>query len=191
MNYTGGFWNLLNPYALVGGLVAVVGFSLIGAVYIMMRTTGDLREAARKAALRIWLPTVAILLVFIISSYFSTDILFRLGVNPGVVPITAVLALVVSGWFIRENRDGWAFGLIAGGIALAGATIFLDLFPRVLISSTNPDWSLTIYNASSSPYTLTVMSIVVVIFLPFVLAYQVWSYWVFRKRVTEKSVIEY
>jgi cytochrome bd ubiquinol oxidase subunit II len=191
MNYTGGFWNLLNPYALIGGLVTMSGFTLIGAVYMMLRTTGDLRETARKAALRIWLPTVIILVVFIIASYFSTDILFRLGVNPGVVPITAVLALVVSGWFIKENRDGLAFGLIAAGIALIGVTIFMDLYPRVLISSTNPDYSLTIYNASSSHYTLTVMSIVVLIFLPFVLAYQAWSYWTFRKRVTEKVAGDY
>lgn len=191
MNYTGGFWNLLNGYALLGGLVTLSGFALDGAVFLMLRSTGELREAARKAALRIWVPTLLFLVFFIVASYFNTDILFKLGVNPGPVPIGAVLALVIAGWFIREGRDGWAFGLVATSIALSGAAIFLGLFPRVLISSSNPDWSLTIYNAASSPYTLKTMAIVVVIFLPFVLAYQVWSYWLFHKRVTEAAINEY
>lgn len=191
-NYAGGFWNLLNPYALIGGLVTLSGFTLLGAVFLTLKTEGNLQAAARRAATRLWLPAMVILVVFTVMTYLSTDILTKLGVDPGTAPIGAVLALLVSGWFIREKRDGWAFVLLASSTVLATATVFLLLYPRVLISSLNPDWSLTIYNTSSGAYTLRVMSIITLIFLPVVLAYEGWSYWIFRKRLTEKAeTLEY
>lgn len=86
---------------------------------------------------------------------------------------------------------GWAFGMTCAAMALATLTIFMSLYPRVMVSSLNPDWSLTIYNASSTPYTLTVMSIVALVFVPVVLIYQGWTYWVFRHRVTAETKLEY
>ena len=71
------------------------------------------------------------------------------------------------------------------------ATLFVALFPRVMVSSLDPEWSLTIYNASSTPYTLRIMSIVAAVFVPVVLAYQAWTYWVFRHRITAGSHLEY
>jgi cytochrome d ubiquinol oxidase subunit II len=186
MNYVGGFWNLLNVYALLGGLTAISGFMLHGAVFISLKTSGNLMEDARKSAMRLWLPTLIILMAFTVATYFSTDILSKLGVNPGPIPIGAILALLVTGWFIREQRVGWAFLLTSLTIILVMTTLFMVLYPRVLVSSINPDWSLTITNSSSSPYTLQVMSIVALIFVPIVLVYQAWSYWLFRKRLTEK-----
>lgn len=186
MHYVGGFFNLLNPYALLGGVAAVLAFTLHGAIFLSLKTTGDLLGKARRAASRLWLPTMLVLVLFVVFTYFQTDILTKLGVNPGPVPILSVITLLAAAWFIRTNRDGWAFTMTATGIATSIATLFLIMFPRVMISSLNPDWSLTIYNASSGPYTLQVMTIVVVIFLPVVLAYQGWSYWVFRKRIETK-----
>ena len=87
-----------------------------------------------------------------------------------------------------RGRSGWAFTLTALSIIFAVASIFMILYPRVLVSSLNPAWSLTITNAASSPYTLKIMSIVVLIFLPFVLAYQAWTYWVFRKRLSVSNI---
>ncbi len=184
--YVGGFWNLLNPYALLGGLVSLFGFTLHGAIFLSLKTTGTLQEMARKAASRLWLPAVAALILFVVFTYFETDILNKLGVNPGPIPIGAAVALLVGGWFIYKRQDGWAFAMTTLTIVFAMTTIFMELYPRVLISSLNPDWSLTVYNASSSPYTLETMSIITLIFLPFVLVYEGWSYWVFRKRVTDK-----
>ena len=86
---------------------------------------------------------------------------------------------------------GWAFILNSLTILLSTLTIFISLYPRVMVSSLNPAWSLTIYNASSSPYTLTVMTIVALIFVPIVLAYQGWTYWVFRERIGKESTLEY
>lgn len=185
-NYVGGFFNLLNPYALVGGLVSLVGFTLHGAIYLTLKTDGALQEDARHIAVRMWLPALAVLAAFVVYSYFATDALSKLGVNPGPVPIGAVLALLAAGWFIRSKQDGWAFAMTSLTILFAAATIFMILFPRVLISSLSPDWSLTIYNTASGTLTLQTMAIVTAIFLPIMLIYFGWTYWVFRKRVTEK-----
>ena len=95
-------------------------------------------------------------------------------------------AILVAGYFIRKGLNGWAFGLTSLTIVFSLTTMFLILFPRVMVSSTNSDWSLTIYNAASSPYTLRTMSIVALILVPVVLIYQAWSYWVFRKRVSSE-----
>ena len=186
MNYVGGFFNLLNPYALLGGVVSLLGFTLHGAIFLSLKTTDDLCEQSQSMARRLWLPTTAVLLAYVVSTYFFTDILQRVGVNPGIVPIGAVLTILAAGYFIRVSRSGWAFIMTAASILFAVASIFIVLFPRVLVSNPNPEYSLTIYNAASSQYTLTVMAIIALIFLPFVLGYQVWAYWVFRKRVSAR-----
>lgn len=183
MQYTGGFFNLLNPYALVGGIATLLTFTLHGAIFLSMKTTGDLMERAQQAARRLWLPVVGILVILLIGTYLSTDILARLGVNPGFVPLAGMIAIMAAGYFIRKEYNGWAFGLTSITIAFSLITMFAILFPRVMVSSTNPDWSLTIYNAASSAYTLRAMTIVALILIPIVLAYQAWSYWVFRNRV--------
>jgi cytochrome d ubiquinol oxidase subunit II len=186
MNYTGGFFNLLNPYALLGGIAAVATFALHGAIFLSLKTTGELMESARVLASRLWLPVVAILLVLLGATYLETDILSNLGVNPGPVPLAGAAAILVAGYFLSKKREGWAFAMTALTIATAIITFFMIMFPRVMISSIDPSYSLTIYNASSSPYTLRVMTIVALIFVPVVLLYQGWTYWVFRKRVEGK-----
>ena len=108
----------------------------------------------------------------------------RLGLWVILVPILSLVLLGLSYVFIGQGKFGLAFGMTAGAIALAVITHFASVFPNVMISTTNPDFSLTIYNASSTPYTLKVMSIVALIFVPIMLVYQAWTYWTFRKRVT-------
>jgi cytochrome d ubiquinol oxidase subunit II len=184
MNYVGGFWNLLNPYALLGGLTFVALFTLHGAIFLSLRTEGELLEKAHRAAQRAWLPAVVLVFLFVIVGYFTTDVFGRLGVNPGVAPLGAGAALLSAGWFISARHHGWAFVMTGLTITLSTLAIFQGLFPRVMISSLNPAWNLTIYNASSSPYTLTVMSWIAISFVPIVLAYQIWNYWVFRQRLS-------
>jgi cytochrome d ubiquinol oxidase subunit II len=182
--YTGGFWNLLNPFALLGGLVSLTGFITHGAVFLTLRTTGTLEERARQWAFRAWIPACLVLVAYTIAAYFETDILTKLGVNPGPVPICSVVSLLVAGWFIRQRRDGWSFIMTSLAILLAIATLFMQLHPRVLISSLDPAWSLTIYSAASGAITLKTMTVVALIFLPVILGYIGWSYWIFRKPVT-------
>ncbi len=187
MVYTGGFFNLLNPYALLGGVVSLLGFTLHGAIFLTLKTSGELVDKARKLALRLWIPELVVIVGFTVATYFTTDVLQKLGVNPGPVPIGALVAVLLVGYFLNRKNDGWAFGMSALAILLSVVTMFLILYPRVLISSTDPAFSLTVFNASSSPATLRLMTIVALILVPIVLAYQGWTYWIFRKRLTEKK----
>jgi cytochrome d ubiquinol oxidase subunit II len=182
---------LLNGYALIGGLTSLVGFTLHGAIFLSLKTTGDLQERSHKFALKLWIPAVVLLVGFGIATYFATDMLERLGVDPGVIPILAIVALVLAGYFLKVKRNGWAFAMTALSIATTTLTLFLILFPRVMVSSLNPTWSLTIYNASSSEYTLKIMTIIALVLVPVVLTYQGWTYYVFRKRLTTESELEY
>ncbi len=191
MNYAGTFFTLLNPYALLAGVTTLLTMTFYGAIFLNLKTDGELREKAHTMAWKLWLPVVVLMLIFLVATYLATDILQRLGVDPGVVPLVGMVALLLSGYFIRKERQGWALVMTALTIAFALITAFMIMFPRVMISSLDPAYSLTIYSASSSPYTLRVMTIVALTFVPIVLAYQAWSYWVFRKRLTADSKLEY
>ncbi|HZC05497.1 MAG TPA: cytochrome d ubiquinol oxidase subunit II, partial [Ktedonobacterales bacterium] len=183
-NYVGGFWNLLNPYALLGGVTFVGVFALYGAIFLALKTENPTGERAHIVARIIWLPVTALVFAFVIAGYFATDVFARLGVNPGVAPLMAAAALISLGWLLAERRHGWAFIMMAALIVLSIATLFMGLFPRVMVSSLNTAWDLTIYNASSSPYTLTVMTIIALTLIPIVLAYQAWNYYIFRQRIS-------
>jgi len=191
MQYVGSFGDLLNPYSLAGGLATLSAFTLHGAVFLSLKTRGEIEERAHKAAMRIWLPAVILVFLFVIAGYFATDMFTKLGVNPGPVPLGAGAALLAAGWFIRQRRSGWAFVMTGLTIVLSAATVAIGLYPRVMVSSLNPAWSLTIYNASSSPYTLRILAIVALVLVPIVLLYQGWSYWVFRKRIGREDSLEY
>ena len=191
MNYVGGFFNLLNPYALLAGITTVAICILYGAIFLTLKIKGALAQTARDFARKFWIIAVLLLLAAQVATYFSTDILGQFGVNPGVIPLAGAASILLAGFFIRKQKDGLAFTMTALSIALTLTTIFIILFPRVMVSSLNPMYSLTIYNASSTQYTLTIMTVVALIFVPIVLLYQGWSYWIFRKRLTMDSHLEY
>ncbi len=187
MQYVGGFWNLLNPYALLGGLASLIIFTLHGAFFLALKADEPIRERAYQLARRVWIPATVLMFLVVGTGYFASDIFVRLGVNPGYVPLTAGATLLASGWFLRERQLGWAFGMLGASIVFSTFAAFLGLFPRVMVSSLNAAWSLTITNASSSNYTLTVMTVVAGIMVPIVLIYQAWNYYIFRQRVTRQS----
>ena len=189
--YTGGFFNLLNPYALVAGLASLTAFVTHGAIFLNLKTTDLLRERALAATKAVGPVAAVMITLFVLTTYLWTDAFGRLGVDPGLVPILAVVCILGAGAFVRQGRMGWAFVMTSLAIALSTVTIFLALFPRVMVSSLDPAWSLTLYNASSTPYTLKVMSIVALVFVPIVLVYQGWTYWVFRHRITAQTHLEY
>ncbi len=182
--FVGNFWDLISVYSILGGLVTLSGFIVQGAIFLTLKLDVEVVEKIRSLAFKLWIPNVLVVIAFVIETYFFTDILTVVGVNPGIIPVGAVLSLFAVGWFIKQNKMGWAFIINSLAILFSTSTIFRILYPRVLVSSLNPDFSLTIFNASSGPYTLKVMTIVAVIFVPIVLAYQGWSYWIFRKRIT-------
>lgn len=190
-NYVGGFWDLISLYSVAAGASIVLLFLLHGALYLSLKTVGELRMRARLFANRVGAWASLVLLLFVVLSYLETDMFTRNGIVPGTVPMMAGLALLSVHFFLKAERDGWAFIMTGMTIVLSTVTVFMSLFPRVMISSLNPEWTLTIYNTSSNEYTLKVMTIVALTTVPFVIAYQAWTYWVFRKRVRATDHLDY
>lgn len=186
-NYTGGFFNLLNPFALIGGLTFLCITVLLGALYLKIKTTGNVMERAIKTAKTLWLPSILLTGAFGLFATIGKS--GQEGLNPLGLIITILAVVVLLGGLLaqRSGKTGWAFGLGVTAMAAVSAVIFVLLFPNVMVSSTDPAFNLTIYNAASSAKTLEIMSFVVLFFLPIVLGYQAYNYWVFRKRLTTKS----
>jgi len=182
-HYLGSFFNLLNIYSLLGGVTTLLLFVLHGSVFLTLKTTGEIKERAQGIA-KVLAPAATVaLLGFLTWTYLNAHHAHDTGIVPPFVPILAIAAVAAVGWLLREKLEGWAF--VANAVALVGLveTIFLNLYPRVMVSSISPAFNLTIGNSASAPYTLKVMTIVALIFTPLVLVYQGWSYWVFRERV--------
>lgn len=183
---------LLNPYGLMGALATTGVFLLHGANFLTLKLEGDLRERTRNLAWTLWMVATGLVILLTIGTYFFTDVLTKLGVNPGMTPIVSIGALLSAGYFIKNKQEGWAFIVTSLHIVLTQVTFFTLMFPRVMISSIDHAYDLTIYNASSSQYTLTVMSIVALIFVPIVLVYQGWTYYMFAKRIkADKKTLVY
>ncbi|MFF0275784.1 MULTISPECIES: cytochrome d ubiquinol oxidase subunit II [unclassified Streptomyces] len=183
MEFVGSFWELLNPYALLGGLVTLTLFTFHGAVFVSLKTVGDIRGRARALALKLGLITAVAALGFLIWTQLDTGDGWSLAAM-----LIAVVALVGAIFAIKVGREGWSFALSGVTITAAVAMLFLALFPDVMPSSLNPEWSLTVTNASSSPYTLKIMTWCAAIATPLVLLYQSWTYWVFRKRIGTQHI---
>ncbi|WP_350346835.1 cytochrome d ubiquinol oxidase subunit II [Agromyces sp. G08B096] len=182
-NYTGTLVDLLNPYALLGGLTTLLVFFTHGVVFASLKTEGDLRRRAQRLATRAGAVTVVVAAAFLV----WTGLAYGSGWFWGLALLAAVA--LVGAWAANlRGREGVAFTLLSITIAATVLGLFAALFPEVMPASNDPANSLTIANASSSEYTLTVMSWVALIFLPLILAYQGWTYWVFRKRVTRSSI---
>jgi cytochrome d ubiquinol oxidase subunit II len=192
MNYTGNLLTLLNWYGLLGGIATIVAFLLHGANFLSLKLSGELQERAQSAARKIFPVELVVMILLLIGTYIATDIYTRLGINPGILPMAGILALFAAGYFIFKKQEMWAFILIGLNIIITQITFFTILYPRVMISSTSPLYNLTIYNASSTHYTLTVMTIVALIFVPIILIYQGWTYYIFRKRIsTDPKTLTY
>ncbi|NKQ23748.1 cytochrome d ubiquinol oxidase subunit II [Streptomyces galbus] len=185
LEYVGGLGDLLNPYALLGGLVTLSLFTFHGAVFVGLKTVGDIRERARTTALRVGLVTAVLALVFL--GWTQADQGDGTSLVALVVAVAALLGALVAA---RAGREGWAFALSGLTIVAAVSMLFLTLFPNVMPSTLNEQWSLTVTNASSSPYTLKIMTWLAAIATPLVLLYQGWTYWVFRKRIGTQHIAD-
>ena len=185
IEYVGGFFNLLNPYALLGGVVTLTVFLTHGAVFLSLKTAGGIRDKSHEIA-KI---TGLIAAVSCVGFLVWTNLMLP-SINATVLTLSIIVALLwVAGLamnFIR--REGWAFIFSAGTILAFVTTLFYALYPRVMPSSLGAQFDLTIRNASSTQYTLKVMTVVAVILTPVVLLYQGWTYWVFRKRVSASQI---
>ena len=182
-NFTGNFFTLLNPYSLLGGVVTLSLFTLHGSVFLALKTTDDMRARANSCVRRVAPVAIVAAAAFLL----WTEISYGKAAS-AVVAAVAAVCLVAGVALSLRGREGWAFALNGAAIVAAVAALFIALHPNVLPSTTDPAGTLTVVNASSTHYTLTVMSWVAVIFTPVVLAYQTWTYWVFRKRIGRADI---
>jgi cytochrome d ubiquinol oxidase subunit II len=190
-DFSGSFWDLFSVYTVLGGLSVVAVFAYHGATYLTIRTSGDLCERAAETARRLGLAAAVVGSAFLVWTVVAAHDRNDKGVFPPVLPAAlGVAALFLALVFVFLRRSGWAFAMTAGAAVLWVVTVFTSLYPRVMVSSPDFANSLTVDNASSAHYTLEVMTVVAVIFLPVVLLYQGWSYYVFRRRVGAEPVPE-
>jgi cytochrome d ubiquinol oxidase subunit II len=181
--FTGSLLTLLNPYALLGGLATLSLFALHGAVFLALKTTGDVRVRAAALARTLGVATIVIGGGFLVWTFLAHDRLWT--AVPVLVTAAALIGTVVMN---ARGREGRAFLLTATAILGVTVTLFGTVYPDVLPSTTDPAFSLTTTNASSTPYTLTIMTWVAVVFTPIVLVYQSWTFWVFRRRIGSADI---
>ncbi|RPF20477.1 cytochrome d ubiquinol oxidase subunit II [Myceligenerans xiligouense] len=180
--YVGGFWALLNPFALLGGLVTTVLFLLHGAIFIALKTSGDIRERAGRLASALSVVAVVVAGGWAVWAQLAYSV-------PWTWAAVAVAAAALVGVVVttRRLREGRAFALSAVALIAAVVLIFGSMYPDVMPGLDGGE-SLTIAEASSTPYTLGVMTVVAVILTPLVLVYQAWTYWVFRRRLSVRDI---
>ncbi|RLP82223.1 cytochrome d ubiquinol oxidase subunit II [Mycetocola lacteus] len=184
-DYVGGFWNLLNPYALLGGVTTLLLFFLSGLYFILLKTDGELHARAQKLAVKVGIITIVVAASFLVWTIIMSEFKLATIICSAIAAVALIGAVALN--YLR--KEGLSFAAVAVTVAAAVLTLFVTLFPNVMPSTIDPATnSLTIENASSSTYTLEFMSWVAVIALPLILLYQGWTYWVFRKRITHATI---
>jgi len=181
-NYVGGFFDLISVYSLLAGLTGLVFFIYHGAVFITLKTKGVIMDRAKALTLKLGIVTLILWLCLVVLTAMETKLFnSKLAI---VFLLLATLSSVISIYFVNSGKSGRA--LMSNGVSVifAVGSLFAGLYPNVMVSSIDSKYNLTISNASSSPYTLKIMTIVALTLVPVVLIYQGWTYWIFRKRVT-------
>jgi cytochrome d ubiquinol oxidase subunit II len=186
--FSGQLGDLFNGYAILGGFVSLAVFTFHGSIFLTLRLEGELRRRARRAATALALPVLALPIAIFAWSGADSGSVDGKWVAAMVPAVAAALLLALALGLVRRDRDGAAFLATVLAICSTVASFFVALYPSVLVSSTSPAFSLTVFSTSSSHYTLAVMSIVALVFTPIVLTYQGWTYWVFRARLRGEPV---
>ncbi len=183
LEFVGSVFDLLNPYALLGGLTTLSLFLTHGAMFVALKTDGAIRVDARNLAVKLGLATAVIAVVFLTWTQIDVG-----STGSAVLFVLAAVSLVTGIYALTQQREGWAFTGTFLTIALAVAGLFFALFPDVMPTTLADGQSLTTTNASATDYTLKIMTIVAFVFTPVVLLYQGWTYWVFRQRISVRHI---
>jgi cytochrome bd ubiquinol oxidase subunit II len=182
-DYTGSFFGLLVPFGLFTGVTLTVVCLFLGATFLSLKTSGELHDRVSRLSGRIGWVAAVLVWIFVTWSH--------LGLGKGFVPnpldAVAVMAAIAAAWLAVVGEEGWAFLTACLAIASTVGSIFFDLYPHVMVSTSSAAYSLTVANTASPSYTLGVMTVVALVFFPVVLAYQAWNFWVFRSRIRSPS----
>jgi len=187
--YRGTFFTLLNPYGILGGILFLLLFIMHGALWLAIRSEGDLREKASGTAEKLWPVLLSAAVVFLIASKIKTDLYENYLEHPVLFLEILITVLALIGIRVFLKKQAFFKAWFSSALTIVGATFFgiIGLYPNLFPSSIDKAFSLTAHNASSSPLTLKIMLVVVVIFIPVVIAYQVWAYTLFKHTVTEED----
>jgi cytochrome bd ubiquinol oxidase subunit II len=190
--YHGSLLTLLNPYGLLTGVLFVMLFAVHGALYVSVKTRGDLQARSAAMAKKLWPALLAVAVAFLGYTNFATKLYDNYLSHPVllIVPLLAVAALLGTRVFMAREKLLAAFASSCLTILMVVGTGVTGLFPNLIPSSIDPAYSLTIYNSSSSAYTLRIMTVVAFIFVPIVILYKIWVYRIFRAPVTLDEVME-
>ncbi len=190
--YHGDLLSLLNVYGLAGGVFFLITFALHGALWLCFKTEGALQERSLSFVYLLWPLTAVLLLVFLGLTWAYTDLFANYLAMPGLllIPLVAVLGLAGVPVLLRKRKVALAWA--SNCVFIIGVTFFgvMGMFPRMLISSTDPAATLTAYNSASSELTLTIMLVVAVVMVPIVLLYQFWAYRLFSHKLSPEDVLK-
>jgi cytochrome bd ubiquinol oxidase subunit II len=190
--YHGNLLSLLNPYGILTGLLFVCLFAVHGALYISVKTSGNLGIRAKALADKVWFVLLAVAVLFLVCTAFATDLYVNYQLAPVllVIPLIAVASLILIKFFSARDETLKAFTASCATIVFVSFTGIIGLFPNLIPSSLDPAYSMTIYNSSSSKLTLAIMTVVALVFVPVVIAYKVWVYRVFREKISPEGLAE-
>jgi cytochrome bd ubiquinol oxidase subunit II len=177
--YTGSFWDLFTPYGVYVGVTLLLLCLLHGASFLGLKTTGEVRARASRLGGRVAPLTFLAVLGFAVWTHVTAG----RGVLPNLMEIIAVIAVIGAVWLIRDGHEGWAFTATTIAMAATVLSLFVELYPNVMVSSTSRAFNLTVHNTAAGSYSLKVMTVVALVLLPVVLLYTGWTYHVFRQRV--------
>lgn len=187
MQYAGSFFTLLTPFTLLTGVMFGLLFLYHGAVFLQLKVGEEnLLDKVNRLAPKLGVSMIVVTVIWVIFAFLTTG-LFDKSINFFLCGLTAV-TMILSVFLGIKKKFGWSFLMIGLAIAFATFAVFISLFPNIMISTLDPSYSLTIYNASSSAYTLRLMTIIAFTLVPVVLAYQAWSFYIYRKRVTKETI---
>lgn len=195
--FQGNLFSLLNPYGLLGGVFFVLMFLVHGALWVAVKTEGDLHDRAASLSSKLWLGLAVVAVAFLVATWFYTRLYDNYLQNPlfymipiVLIPLGTVAALFLVRFHVAK-KQWWKAWFSSSGV-IVGATLFgvVGLYPNLLPSNLNPAYSLTVFNSSSSPLTLKIMLVVALIFVPIVIAYQSWVYRLFSGKVGADDLLE-
>ncbi|MDX2445665.1 MAG: cytochrome d ubiquinol oxidase subunit II [Desulfobacterales bacterium] len=189
--YQGNLFTLLNPYGLLGGVLFLLLFVQHGANWIIIRSEGDLHDRAVKMSKNIWPFLLVVAVIFLVASWFATPLYQNYLTSPILFVVILITVVALLGVRFYLEKENWFSTWFSSALTIVGATFFgvIGLFPNLFPSSINPEFSLSAYNASSSPLTLKIMLVVVILFVPLVLAYQIWTYNLFKGKVKPEDMM--